>query len=550
MRFVLVLALLIVALPAQKVFHTYTQWAPTTLDPQLVNHAAYLRYHAQLFESPLEMGFGERGHCDIRPGICFKPIISEDGLTITLRVQQGIRFHPDACFKDGKGRQVTAADLRYMFMRHADPSHPSVYWESFLAGRITGLDAWRRRAQDHGVADYDAKLAGLIAEKDVFRLRLTAPYPTLISLLTQPWASIVPSEAVRRYGTGFGTAHPIGTGPFRFKSKDALGTVVLVKNTDYRMQGWPHIDEVRFEVVDDLDKRTTRFLNGDLHVLDVWANNADRLLNRFGLIQTALRRKGIRYTYSPPLEVSYFYFNLKNKILAKKGVREAFAYAIDRRALAKIVDGPGYQLANSPLPRVFPESAPVDAKPYLYDKRSPGRARKCLKDAGFPEGKGLPEFVFDCPGELAEKDRRAMALVKANLAEIGIKVQLREEKDFNAYMKRVGEGDVQIGWTRWYADYPDAENFLILFRSHESPTGTFNYGMYKNPEYDQLYDKMSKLYPGPERTEIITKMVDLIRHDVPWVFLYYPRHGMLVQKGVFGFRNNVLNYSLRDVQLR
>ena len=530
------------------VFRHFTPVVPWTLDPALENHANVLKFQAQLFEPPLEMGLDSKGRVKIQVGICELPKIGDGGRSLKLKVRPGVRFHDDPCFAGGKGREVTPSDIKYMLMRHADPDVPSRYFAAFVAGRFTGLDAWRERSASEGFADYDAAVAGLEVDEDTITLGLTAPYPQLYSLLTQPWASIVPKEAIARYGSGFGQ-RPIGTGPFMFKSKDALGTITMVKNPTYRIRGRPLIDELRFEHVPTLEARTARFHNGDLHILDVWSQNQDSLFDRFGKVRSRFSKVGIRAARGTEMEISYFVFNCKNTFLGQAKIRHAIRLALDRRAFVRAAEGRTYKLADLPFPSAFPESTLFDRQRLAgLGKLDRKAARRLLAEAGHPGGKGLPEFVVDLPGHLGDKEKAAFKILKRDLALVGLKVQMRASP-FEEFMQRAKSGDLQIGWVRWYADYPDVENFLILFRHAGDPAANGNHGAYVSPEYDRLYERMAKMYPGAARDVLIKQMVAIVHRDCPWLMLYYSRADRLVAKGVTGYRYNVMNLSMRDVGL-
>lgn len=529
------------------VFRHFTMIVPWTLDPHLENHANVTKLQWQLFEAPLEMQLDAKGRIQTRPAICEYPKISKDGRSMTLVVRPRVRFHDDPCFPGGKGRELDGSDIKYMFMRHADPNVRSKYFDAFVSGRIAGLDAWRERCAQQGFTDYDAKIAGLAVDGKSIKLGLTAPYPQLPALLTQMWAAIVPREAIQRYGSGFGD-NPVGSGPFRFKEKDALGSITMVKNPTYRMYGKPAIDELRFEHIPNLDDRTKRFENGDLHILDVWSHNHDQLIDRRGAVRSHLRKKGVRFARGTEMEISYMFFNFENKLLAKKEVRQAICLAVNRHAFVRKAVGPIYKLADTPFPYTFPEAALFDGKPYEYGKTDIKKAKELLAKAGHPGGKGLPEFVVDFPGHLGPKEKDAWEVFKTDLGRIGIKVQNRQGP-FDEFLKRARNRDLQMGWVRWYADYPDVENFLLLFRSNADPLVNWNYGAYKNEEYDQVYDEMAKLYPGAERDQKVRRLVEIVQEDCPWLMLFYSTYDRLVAKGVMGYRYNVVNLSLRDVYI-
>lgn len=536
--------------PAQEIFRTFSDAPPATLDPILSNDPRAFRYTAQVFEGLLEIGMDAKDHCVLAPAIAALPEISEDGLTLSFRIQPGVRFADDPCFENGKGRAVTAQDAVYSLLRVADPRWKSSFYSGYLADRIAGLDAWHGRAEDDKVADYDAPPDGIRADGDRLVLTLTRPYPQLLPLLTQPWASIVPREAVNRYGQGFGD-RPVGSGPFLFAGKDALGIHKFVKNPGYRIPGKPHLQDVRFEIASDLEKRADRFLAGELHLCDVWPQIEDRFMDKNGRIRASLKNQGLRMSEGPPLMIGYLVFNFRNAILAKLPVRKAIALAIDRKKMNKTLLGDRGGVADSPIPPVFAEADAIADRPFLFSVPDPAGAKRFLAEAGYPEGKGLPELIFDVPGAgQSARDKAAAEGVVKDLAAVGIKVQLRADV-IDKFYERVRSGDSQIAWVSWYADYADVENFLMMFRSGspEEPWRNWNYGCYSNPAFDKLYDRIAAMYSGPDRTALVVEAVDILRKDLPWVFLNYITSAFVVQKGVEGFRYNVLNHSLRDVRL-
>ena len=541
-------ALLVLAaiLPAQSILRVPSFWPPQTLDPHLRYDQHHLRYFSQIFESPFEMGLGKEGLAEVRPAVCTLPEISEDGKQLILRLNRGVRFHDDACFEGGKGRAVTIEDLRYMFLRIADPKTESPMW-NLLEYMIKGLDDWRDRCLREKISDYELKVEGLQVDEGRLTIHLRRPYPALPGLLTQPWASIVPPEAIRKYGSSFGEK-PVGTGPFRFARWDALGTVRLVKNPGYRIPRKPYIDELRFEKT-DVENVATRFFEGYLDVIDTLGKPRTRVFDSKGRLKRDLARKGYTLADGVPLQIHYMTFGFKNRFLAKKEIREAISLAIDRQTFVDRVFAGRCLVANSPVPPVFPESVVASQVRSRVAKRDVKQAKALLAKAGHPEGKGLPEFILDVPsnGEIVPETQKAVDGLIAELAAVGVKVQQRTET-YPTFLERARKGQVQMGWVSWFADYPDVENFLLLFRG-PGPDGDFgyNYGHYHNEEYDRLYRRMARLYPGPERTVLVEQMLRLLAEDLPWIYLGFPVQALAVRPGVQGMRYNLLNFSFRDV---
>jgi len=548
MRSLVVMVCLVQALAAQSLLQVAAFRTPASLDPHLSSDPALQIFFAQLYESPLECPADASGFIRIQPSICEMPQTSEDGLSVTLTVRPGCRFHDDPCFPGGRGREIGPEDVAWMFMRHADPFVKSAYWAQFLQGRIVGLDAWREQSARDKLADYDVNLVeGLKIQGRSLIIRLRERYPQLPALLTQTWASIIPREAVRRYGPDFGERHPVGSGPFRFVKKDTLGTYHFKRHDSYRISGKPLADEVRIAVMTSTEQQRKRFIEGALDLMELTPEDEKVFLTR-GRLRKKWRRKGVSFSLGPCLEVSYICFNTRAKFLSDPRIRGAFALAIDRERVVRDLFGVRGVVADSPIPTGFPESRLVEDKKARYRKKNPRRARELLAEAGFPGGEGLPEFLLDSPGaQRSEATMKAVTGIIKDLARVGIRARFRES-EFGEWFSWAKRSDFHAAWLAWYADYPDAENFLTLFYGAQSlDAHGFNYGRYVNPAYDRLYDEFWKLDPGPRRNELVKRMVAVLRRDHPWVFVAYSRPAWLMSKGTGGAYLHRLNWSLRDV---
>jgi peptide/nickel transport system substrate-binding protein len=549
----LVLVLAVTALAAapaasQVVLRVPVSGPPGSLDPHLI--ATPFPFHAQflmqMFESPLETKVDDKGLMTVVPALCEVPSISPDGLRVAMKVRKGSRFQDDACFEGGKGREVTARDVAYSLLRHADPSVRSESFALFVEHRFKGVDAWRENASKLGRADYDTFPEGIRAAGDEVVLEMLAPYPQLRALLTQPWASVIPSEAVTKYGSGFGE-HPVGTGPFRFADVDAA-RVRLVRNPTYRTPGLPKVDEVRLEIVPDAPTQAARYLAGDLDVLSLLATNEKGIVDGRQQLLAALRVKGHTLVDGVPLSVGYVVFNMSSPVLGKKEMREALTLALDREKINREGQGERIARADHPLPPSFPEAAQIRLEPWDLAKRDVAKAKALLAKAGYAGPSALSELMLDVPMSAPDpRSDRASQTMIAQLAEAGLKVKIRAEA-FDKFLARVRDGDFHFAWVSWYADYPDAENFLLLFRS-DKVAGDWgsNYGHYADPRVDELYVKIGNRLPGPERTNDVTELLRKVRSDCAWIPLSFPAPLVVLNKGVEGYRANVLNFSLRDV---
>jgi hypothetical protein len=101
--------------------------------------------------------------------------------------------------------------------------------------------------------------------------------------------------------------------------------------------------------------------------------------------------------------------------------------------------------------------------------------------------------------------------------------------DFNRFQEKAEKGSLQIFWWGWFADYPDAENFLFLLYGPNSKALTGGNGEnaanYGNAEFDRLFDELKYLDDGARKQQVMDRMIAITQHDAPWTFGYNPYAG-------------------------
>jgi ABC-type oligopeptide transport system substrate-binding subunit len=181
-------------------------------DPAKSGDVASSMVISRMYEGLLQYAYLDRPY-RVEPLLAAEmPHVSEDGLTYTFKIREGIFFQDDSCFPQGKGRELTAEDFVYSIKRVADLKNASSgYWA--FNGRIVGLDAFREASAGTEPTDYDAEVTGLRAlDSTTLQIELAEPYPQLLWVLAMHYSFAVPREAVEYYGSDF-VNHPVGTGP-------------------------------------------------------------------------------------------------------------------------------------------------------------------------------------------------------------------------------------------------------------------------------------------------------------------------------------------------
>jgi ABC-type transport system substrate-binding protein len=97
-------------------------------------------------------------------------------------------------------------------------------------------------------------------------------------------------------------------------------------------------------------------------------------------------------------------------------------------------------------------------------------------------------------------------------------------------------GQVQSFTYGWLADYPDGEDFLQLFWSRSIGAG--NYAMFRDAEYDRLYERIKTMPDTPERTELYRRMVHIFWVYAPWRVNSLIRGSVLIQPWLLGYKKH------------
>ncbi len=475
---------------------------PPSLDPAHITDTVSHAVASELFDGLVAFD----RDLNIQPAIAGRWDISQDGRTYTFTLRPGVRFHT--------GRAVTAEDFRYSFERLLAPETRSERtWileklqgaRQFMAGetqRVTGI-----------------KVLGPLE----LQLTLEHPFAPFLSLLAYPAASVVPREAVERWGRQFST-RPMGTGPFRFGRWDHDDRVILEANPDY-FQGAPYLDQIVFRVIPDEMTRFQEFKAGNLEHTDIPTGF-------FHVVRDDPSLNAMRVS-RPSLGINAIQFNLERPpFRGNRALRQAFNYAVDKEAIATVILEGRVSPARSILPPgMFAYNPRLRGYPYAKEK-----AERLLAVAGYEKGRGLPPLTLYYNTGLV--NRQIVQLIQGSLRAIGVTIELRE-LDWPAYLNLVDRGDASLFRLGWLADYPDPENFLTVLFHSRNVGSKGNLSRYTNSRVDALLDRADRSLDPSERRHLYGEAEMIILDDAPWLFLHYESTDVLIQPWVRGLREQI-----------
>jgi oligopeptide transport system substrate-binding protein len=491
----------------------------TSLDPAFSRNQFALWMDNQVFNGLVQID----DSLHTQPCVARSWDISADGLLYTFHLRNDVYFHDDPHFVNGVGRKAVAADFVYSFSRLIDTKVASSgSW--IFSDKVTGKEAF--------VAVNDS----------TFSVRLTKPFPPLLAMLTAQYCSVVPKEVVEFYGKDF-RAHPIGTGPFKFKYWKESEVLVLLKNEKYwekDAQGnrLPYLDAVRATFINDKQTAFMEFIKKNLDFFnDIDGSYRDDILTKTGHI-TKKYQGQFQFISRPYLCTEYLGMLIDSTLpivkpspLRFKKVRQAVNYAIDMiKYLRNSIGTPGY---SGFIPVGMPGYNKSEVKGYMYD---PEKARRLLAEAGYPNGKNMPEILLSA----TTTTRDLIEYIQGELGKVGIKTRV-EVTQGASLRELISKNGVNFFRGTWIADYPDGEIYMSVFYSkNKIPYGP-NYTGFNNPQFDALFQKAYTAANDEERFKLYRQMDNLVMEQAPVVVLYYDKLVNMYQNNISGFSKNAQN---------
>ncbi|WP_433330933.1 ABC transporter substrate-binding protein [Spirillospora sp. CA-294931] len=424
--------------------------------------------------------------------------ISKDGRTYTIRLRRGVQWNTVP------PRPVTAHDFERGLKRLCNPASPSP-GKGYYLSTISGMDSYCR-----GYAKVDAKNPGAMASyqnghaisgvqpKDAGTLvfKLKRPASDFLNLLTLNFTAAAPKEYDRYVPDGpeF-RRNTISNGPYQITSYRPGGSYVLTRNPVWRRETdtlrGRHVDKIQITLGQDSPDTVQQQLEqgtADLAWDQPVPTSAIPRLRR-----DRDRRFAIRDT---PSSSPYLVFNTRSPrnqgALAKREVRQALQYAVDRTALIKLVGGPD---VAEPLHTVIPPGnagyAASNRYPTPGEGGDPGKCRELLGNTAHPRLKLKFPFRTNSVHKLIAESLRQ------NLAACGVDTELQPDTGGNFYGRTItdpaqatsGTWDIAApGWTPdWYGN--NGRSIIQpLFDGRTYGPNSTNYGGYDNPQVNGSID--------------------------------------------------------------
>jgi oligopeptide transport system substrate-binding protein len=327
--------------------------------------------------------------------------------------------------------------------------------------------------------------------------------------------------------------HHHGTYPTQGEAADAAAG--LLRDAGRRL---PLLDAIEMSLMEEPQPRMLKMLRGELDWIELDRANADKMVLREGerLVLAPEFRDKFQLTFAAPMSVRHVWLNMKDPLLGRnKPLRQALARLFDVAGDVKQLMGGRGRHLGSIVPFDLPGSErDTGATPITYDLAA---ARQLLAQAGFADGKGLPELSLRC-GFPGVDWRNRFDFYHARLATAGVRLKPLFT-DYPSFVKAVEASNFELAFYGWIADYPDAENFYQLLYSKQAAPGP-NLASFSHDGYDKAYEASRWLEPGPQRLAHQRRMNDILRDEVPLIPLHSGYNAVLNQPWVRNHKRHAL----------
>jgi ABC-type transport system substrate-binding protein len=471
------------------------QYDPRSLDPALSTDVPTGRAVAYLFDGLARF----TPDAQVVPGLATSWETSADGLTYTFHLRRGVTFTDGTPFV---ARQVLAS------------------WQRVLDPKVRGGRGWPLypiRGAKEFADGKSSSIQGLSAPDDsTVVVVLKEPFAIFPKLLAMPVASIAPE----RVPDGFGE-RPVGTGPWKLVEWKHDDYLLFAPNERY-WGGPPRADSLKARIIAEPSTAVAEFQSGNVDVLQIpqgeiaeWQEDSER-------------RKLLAST--PSLELVYVAINTTRGPLADVRVRQALNHAVDRRIIVRnLIAGRGELAAG-----VIPSSLPGSEKTRIGYQFDTTRARQLLREAGYPNGIDVELWTSLNPTYV-----RIAETLQAYLRLSGIRVKL-VQRESAAAREAARKGMTDLFIKNWYADYPDAENFLypLLHGANKGVGG--NVSFYQSARFDSLVSAARRESDEARRVQLYMDADRIAFRDAPMIFLWFYAELYAVQPWVRGFEPPVI----------
>ncbi|MHA6260322.1 ABC transporter substrate-binding protein [Sporosarcina sp. CAU 1771] len=420
--------------------------------------------------------------------------VSEDGLTWTFKLKEGVKFHT--------GNEMTAESAKESFERTIERGKGAAFiWDS--VEQITATDAYTLE----------------------FKLSYPAPLDTIVA---SGYASFIFDAKYAEENGGeewFNEGNSAGTGAY-LPEKWERGSQLILDSFNEYWGGWKeeNYQKVVFKAIPEANTRLQMVQNGDLDFVQQMPNE---------LIKSLSGNDEVSVVETESFQQLIMLLNTEKEPFSNPKVRQALAYAIPYDSIIEGVLGNTVTQSFGTIPKGLwghDNTLPQ----YTYDLE---KAKELLEEAGVSGGDLSLTYLS------ADEDERQIAeLMKIELAKIGFDLELKGmlwDAQWDLSKSTDPNARQDLFFMYWWPDYADPYSFMQNLYGSEDEV-VFNLAYYSNGEYDKLVDEAQKI-AGLDREKAIDlykQAQSILVEDVPGISLFDKKYMRVVSKSFGGYEDN------------
>lgn len=483
----------------QKGFVYCGQGGPSTFNPQLVDSGITTEtLSPQLFNTLLTL---DSQTYQPVPSLATKWSVNKEGTEYIFTLRKGVEFQTTAWFTPS--RAMNAEDVVFSFRRIIDTTNPFHYVGSGLYPWFSGIDFQNLVVDVSALSQHKVKFT------------LNRPDNSFLSNIATSHAVIHSKEYAGQLELSdeksMLDSHPVGTGPFYLAEYQVNDLIRLKRNNRY-WQDRPKMEQVVFDISQRGTGTLAKLLRSECDVLNA------PLSSQLPIIE---QTSDVELTAKPAMNISFVAVNTSHPALNDARVRKALNYAINRQNILDSV----YYGTGSQAYSVLPPSSWAYQKDSVQIRYDRNYAIALLREAGYSKGLELTMSVPLEPRAYNPSPRKTAELIQANLADVGIKLNLMTDDRYDRSNLN-DNTNIDLHLTGWIANTGDPDNFLRPLLSCESKRAGLNVSSWCNPDFDFLLDLALEVDKPRYRQNLYKQAQNILNEEFPVIPL---NHGMQLQ---------------------
>ena len=461
----------------------------------------------------------ERGGTAVIPGLAKSWDVSDDGLSYTFHLREGVKFHTTDFFKPT--RPFNAEDVLFTFNRMLDKDMP------FRKAYPTEFPYFTDMGMDKNIARLE-KL-----DEHTVKFTLNGVDAAFIQNLAMSFASIQSAEyaeqLLKQGKPEDINQKPIGTGPFVFGKYQKDAQIRFKGNKDYWQPDDVKIDNLIFAITTDASVRMQKLKKNECQVT---------LFPRPADIEPLKKDPKLQMPEQAGFNLGYIAYNVMDKIkgsnepnpMAQLKVRQALDMAVNKQQIIQAVyQGAGQLAVNAMPPTQW--SYDTTIKDAAYD---PEKAKALLKEAGVKEGTEITLWAMPVQRPYNPNAKLMAEMLQSDWAKIGIKAKI-VSYEWGEYIKRSKGGENGAMLIGWSGDNGDPDNWLGTLFGCDAVSGN-NFSKWCYKPFDDLIKQAKATPDQAKRTELYKQAQHILKDQVPMTPIAHSTVYQPMSKAVHDFK--------------